>query len=101
LAEIAISAKPDTILGWFRKLIARKFDASQFRRKVGRPRTEQVLEDLVVKIARETSGWGYDRILGALANFGHKIADTTVGNILRLLREQFLCSPHSCTPVLQ
>jgi hypothetical protein len=81
LAEIAVAAKPDTILGWFRQLVARKFDGSQARRKVGRPRTAQVVEDLVVKMARENSGWGYDRIIGALANLGHKISDVTVGNI--------------------
>jgi hypothetical protein len=27
--------------------------------------------------------WGYDRIQGAMANLGHQISDTTVGNILR------------------
>jgi hypothetical protein len=31
----------------------------------------------------ENSAWGYDRILGALANLGHHISDQTVGNILR------------------
>jgi transposase InsO family protein len=34
-------------------------------------------------MARENPSWGYDRIEGALANLGHKISDTTVGNILR------------------
>lgn len=34
-------------------------------------------------MARENSGWGYDRIVGAVANLGHRIADETVGNILR------------------
>jgi hypothetical protein len=29
------------------------------------------------------SGWGYDRIVGALANLGHPLSDQTVGNILR------------------
>ena len=29
------------------------------------------------------SGWGYDRIVGALANLGHSVSDQTVGNILR------------------
>ena len=67
LAEIAVAAKPDTILGWFRKLVARKFDGSQVRRKVGRPRVERVVEDLVVRMARENPTWGYDRIIGALA----------------------------------
>jgi hypothetical protein len=35
---------------------------------------------LVVRIARENSGWGYDRIAEAL---GHRVSDQTVGNILR------------------
>jgi hypothetical protein len=34
-------------------------------------------------MARENSGWGYDRIVGALANLGHTLSDETVGNILR------------------
>ena len=34
-------------------------------------------------MAKENSGWGYDRIVGALANLGHVVSDQTVGNILR------------------
>ena len=30
-----------------------------------------------------TRSWGYDRIQGALANLGHFVSNTTVGNILR------------------
>ena len=37
----------------------------------------------MVRIARENSGWGYDRIVGALTNLGHSVSDQTVGNILR------------------
>ncbi|HEX7380267.1 MAG TPA: hypothetical protein VF278_24335 [Pirellulales bacterium] len=29
------------------------------------------------------ASWGYDRIQGALANLGHQISDTTIGNILK------------------
>ena len=36
-----------------------------------------------MRFARENSGWGYDRIVGALANLGHPVSDQTVGNILR------------------
>jgi transposase InsO family protein len=41
------------------------------------------VEALIVRFARENSGWGYDRIVGALANLGHSVSDQTVGNILR------------------
>jgi hypothetical protein len=34
-------------------------------------------------MARENSGWGYDRIVGALENLGHRLSDQTVKNILR------------------
>ena len=83
LEKVACAAKPDTILAWYRGLIARKFDGSQSRRYPGRPRISAEVEELVVRFARENSGWGYDRIVGALANLGHQISDQTVGNILR------------------
>jgi putative transposase len=41
------------------------------------------LERLVVQMAKENPGWGYDRIVGAMANLGHRLSDQTVGNILR------------------
>ncbi len=36
LEDVAATAKPETILGWYRKLIANKFDGSKSRRSVGR-----------------------------------------------------------------
>jgi putative transposase len=38
---------------------------------------------LVIRLARENSSWGYDRISGAITNLGHKVSDQTVGNVLR------------------
>jgi putative transposase len=83
LAQVACVAKPDTILAWYRKLIAKKFDGSKHRRYPGRPPIEPKLEELIVKMARENSGWGYDRIVGALANLGYTVSDQTVGNVLK------------------
>ena len=83
LSEIATIAKPETILAWYRKLVAEKFDGSKHRGYPGRPTVTRVIEALVLRMARENSGWGYDRIVGALANLGHRISDQTVGNILR------------------
>jgi putative transposase len=83
LAEVARVAKPDTILAWYRRLIANKFDGSKHHRYPGRPRIDAKIEALIVKMAQENSGWGYDRIVGALANLGHQVSDQTVGNVLR------------------
>jgi transposase InsO family protein len=82
LEDVATAAKPETILGWYRRLVARKFDGSKSRRSPGRPRVDDELEALVVRMARENRGWGYDRIVGALANLGYHLSDQTVGNIL-------------------
>jgi putative transposase len=83
LAEVATIVTPDTILGWHRKLIARKFDGSTQRKAPGRPMIDQEVEALVVHMARENRSWGYDRIVGALANLGYTISAQTVGNILK------------------
>jgi hypothetical protein len=58
LAEVATIVKPDTILAWQRKLVAKKFDGSQQRQSPGRPTIDQALEALIVRIARENRSWG-------------------------------------------
>jgi putative transposase len=83
LEGLAAVAKPDTLLAWYRMLIAHKFDGSKCRQTRGRPRVEEESERLVVRMARENPSWGYDRIVGAMANLGYQLSDQTVGNILR------------------
>jgi putative transposase len=53
LRDVAAAAKPDTLMGWYRKLIAKKFDGSKFRKSVGRPPVEEEIEGLAVRMARE------------------------------------------------
>lgn len=72
---------PTPSWAWYRRLVAQKFDGSKQRHHPGRPAVPSDVEALVVRMARENSGWGYDRIGGALANLGHRLADQTVGNI--------------------
>ena len=50
---------------------------------MGRPRVAEEIERLVLRMANENPSWGFDRIVGALANLGHRLSDQTVGNILR------------------
>ena len=81
--ELTTIVTPDTILRWHRTLVARKWDYSDRRKSVGRPRVGQEIVGLVLRFACENPSWGYDRIQGALANLGHEISDQTVGNILK------------------
>ena len=83
LAEVAHIVRPDTILAWHRRLVARKFDGSKQRNYPGRPRVDRELERLIVRLATENRDWGYDRIVGAVSNLGHEVSDQTVGNILK------------------
>jgi putative transposase len=63
LGDVATAALPDTILGWYRRLVARKFDGSKHR-SPGRPRVDRAIEELIVLMAEENRSWGYDRIVG-------------------------------------
>jgi hypothetical protein len=84
LEDVATIVTPDTILRWHRQLVAAKWNYSQRRKRPpGRPAVSAEITELVLQLARENPAWGYDRIQGALANLGHNVSDSTVGNILR------------------
>ena len=83
LQEVATIVKPDTILGWHRTRVAQKCDGSPQRKAPGRPMIDPELAALIVRMAQENRSWGYDRIVGALANLGFTVSDQTVGNVLK------------------
>jgi len=82
LMELKALATPDTLMRWYRELVASKSDYSD-RRGPGRPRVMQEIVDLVVRMALENPSWGYTRIQGALANLGHKVGRGTIANVLK------------------
>jgi putative transposase len=53
LEEVATIVTPETILAWHRKFVAKKFDGSKQRKAPGRPKIDQELEALVVRMAQE------------------------------------------------
>ncbi len=82
LGEWASLVTPDTIMRWYRKLIAMKWDYSA-RRGPGRPPVILLLRKLVVRMALENPFWGYDRIEGEIRKLGYRLSPTTVRNILK------------------
>jgi putative transposase len=72
---------PATILAWHRRLVARKWDYTA-RRRPGRPPTAEAIKNLVVRMATENPTWGHRRVQGELVRLGHRIAASTVWQIL-------------------
>jgi len=98
LAEVATVAQPDTILAWYRKLVARKFDGSKARQGPGRPRVRRVVEELIVAW-RARIGLGLpDRIAGA-CNLGYVISMQTVGMFCECLRPAAGTEPQRNDPM--
>ena len=82
LAGIVGIVTPDTVLRWYRTLVAKKYDGSNARRP-GRPSTKVDLAALVVRMANENATWGYTRIRGGLKGLGHDVARNTIKAILK------------------
>jgi putative transposase len=72
---------PDTLLRWHRRRIALHW--THPARSPGRPRTRVEVRRLVVQMATDNPTWGYRRIHGELAGLGHRLAPSTVWQILK------------------
>jgi putative transposase len=72
--------KPDTLLGWHRRLVANHW--SYPHRRPGRPRTAAETRRTIIRLASENPTWGYRRIHGELARLGTTIAASSVWAIL-------------------
>jgi homeodomain-containing protein len=85
---------PGTLLTWHRRLVARNWTYPGRR---GRPAVSEEVRDLVMRLARDNSRWGYRRVHGELTRLGYQISDATVRRILRARR--YRPAPHgSDTP---
>ena len=72
--------QPDTLLRWHRELVRRKWT---YPKPSGRPKIPTGTVQLVVRLARENSTWGYRRIHGELSVLGINLAPSSVWNILQ------------------
>ena len=77
----AFLVTPETILGWHRALVRRRWTSSH--RGPGRPPLPQQTVELIVRLAQENSGWGYLRIVGELKELGIAVSKGSVANVLR------------------
>jgi putative transposase len=77
----AFVVRPETLLRWHRRLIARHWTYPH--RRPGRPAIANERRELIVRLARENRGWGYLRIVGELRKLGIDVSATLVRNVLK------------------
>ncbi len=82
LEQCTVLFTPDTVLGWFRKLVAKKYDGSSHRKEVGRPKIDEEIVLLVIRFKQENHRWGYQKITDQVIYLGYNISTSTVKNIL-------------------
>jgi putative transposase len=79
-AWMSFSVRPETLLGWHRRLVARRWTYRSTR--LGRPPLDPSVVALIVRLAKENPRWGYRRIVGELKGLGVAVSATTVGSVL-------------------
>jgi len=74
--------KPDTVIGWHRAIVQRKWTYRQGQ-KPGRPPLDAELEHWILLVARENPGLGYEKLVGELRKLGFKVSKTAVSTVLQ------------------
>ena len=77
----AFVVTPRTLLRWHWELIRRKW--TYRRRRPGRPGLDPETVELILRMAKENSRWGYVRIRGELLKLGVRVSATAIRTVLR------------------
>ena len=84
LSQITTIFQPETILGWHRALVAKKYKCSEAgSSEKGRKTVSQEIIDEVLRLAKRNPEWGYDRIKGVMEYLGLEVGRTTIKRILQ------------------
>ena len=68
--------QPETVLGWHRELVRRRWAAFGRRCGPGRPGLDAEIQKLILQMAKDNPRWGCVRVRGELLKLGHVISAT-------------------------
>jgi len=77
----AFMVTPSTVMSWHRRFVTRKWTYAH--RAPGRPALDPKIQALILKMAKDNSGWGYPRIKGELQKLGIRVSATAIAMLLR------------------
>ena len=75
--------QPETVLGWHRELVRRRWAAFGRRRGPGRPGLDAEIQKLILEMAKDNPTWGCVRVRGELLKLGHVVSATAIRKLLR------------------
>src|SRR3989442_124691 len=75
--------QPQTVLGWHRELVRRKWAAFGRRRGPGRPGLDPEIQKLILQMSKDNPRWGCVRVRGELLKLGHVVSATAIRKLLR------------------
>ena len=82
LEQCTVLFTADTVMCWYQKLIAEKYDGSKHRTSPGRPKITKEIVKLVIQFKKENPRWCYKKITEQIVYLGYKISKSSVKNIL-------------------
>ena len=84
LEDVAGIFKPETILGWYRDLIGKKYDSSKNNpqnKRGPKPILEEYVKN-ILSFSKRNPDWGYKRIASTMVYLGMNVSASTVKRVL-------------------
>jgi transposase InsO family protein len=82
-ALVGMLVQPETVFGWHRELVRRKWAAFGRRRGPGRPGLDAEIQRLILQMAKDNPRWGCVRVRGELLKLGYRVSATAIRRLLR------------------
>jgi hypothetical protein len=83
LSTVENTFAPDTIRGWYRELIGKKYDSTRQgngKKRGQKPVSEEIVQN-ILPLAKNPD-WGYERIMSYMKYLGYNVSVSTVRKVL-------------------